>query len=458
MARVRLARARAHLAQGRDDLAESDLSAGIELFERQRAAVADEALRSASFEQPWDLYSEMIRLQAVSRRQPGRALTFAERARARTLLEALSPAGGTAPLDPGVARANLPSSVLLIYYAALDDRLLIWTMSSTTLTFLDTPVRHAELVHLVQQYRSEMESSGIAPRDTPSLTVLYDRLIRPIAGHIPHGADLVIIPDGVLHAVPFAALIRREDRRYVIEEHPVQVAPSLTMLLASRKPASRTDATTAFVVGNPRTEGADSGELANLPEAETEAREVAALYPHSALAMGPNATKSEFLKSAGHHEVIHFAGHAIANEADPELSRLVLAGQNASARSLFAREIAAESFPATRLVVLGACRTSAGRIRRGEGVFSLARPFLAAGVPAVVASLWDVNDRATRRLLVAFHGRVRESRRVTDALREAQLELMGDSDPLFHSPAGWAGFTVIDGLSDRRATDSLSVQ
>ena len=107
MARVRLARARARLAQGRDDLAEQDLTAGIELFERQRASLTDEALRTASFEQPWDLYTEMIRLQAVGRGQPDRALVFAERAQARTLLES-STATAAAPMDPNDARGSLP--------------------------------------------------------------------------------------------------------------------------------------------------------------------------------------------------------------------------------------------------------------------------------------------------------------------------------------------------------------
>ena len=455
LVRVLLARGRAHLSAGREDLAEADFSAGIDVFEGQRASVANEALRSASFERPWDLFSEMIRFQAINRRRPDLALAFAERARARTLLEALSPASGTTPVDPMAARASLPSSVTMLYYAALDDRLLIWTLTRTAVAFVDTPIRHAELIHLLEQFRSEMAGNPSAARDMPSLTRLYDVLIRPVAGGLPDGSEVVIVPDGALNAVPFAALIRRENRRYLVEDRAVEVTPSLTMFLAAsaRRETHTAAWNDALVLGNPRIAGDDADVPADLPEAEAEARDVAALYPTATLLLGANATRSDFVRDAGRFGVVHFAGHAIANEGRPELSRLLMAGSNETSRSLFARDIAALHFGATELVVLGACRTSIGRIRRGEGVFNLARPFLAAGVPTVVASLWDVDDRASRRLLVAFHRALRQNGDVAEALRHAQLQLMGDADPLLQAPAAWAGFTVIGGKVSRMRPD-----
>jgi CHAT domain-containing protein len=313
--------------------------------------------------------------------------------------------------------------------------------------FFDTPVRQTELIHLLERYRAEM-SSGIPPRDTPSLTILYDLLVRPVAASVANGSQIVVIPDGVLHAVPFAALLRREDRRYLVEDHALEVAPSLTTFIAaSRQPFVFDENATALVLGNPRLEG----DVADLPQAEAEAKDVAALYRHAQLLLGADATKRAFVRDAGSHAIVHFAGHAIANDRRPELSRLLLASPEETDRSLFARDIAKESFASTRLVVLGACRTSAGRIRRGEGVFSLARPFLAAGVPNVIASLWDVDDHATRRLLVAFHRALRHSTGVTEALRRAQLEVMSDADPALQKPAAWSGFIAIGGSTDSLA-------
>jgi len=442
VARVLLARSRAYRAQNRDDLAEADLAAGIEIFERRRAGIADEALRSASFEQPWDLYTEMIRL-TLTRGQSDRALSVAERGRARTLVEALAGDADAIPVDPATVYTRLPASTVVVYYATLDDRLLIWTLTRAGRTFVDTPVRQSTLAHLVRQYSSEMDAGFVSGRDMESLSRLYDLLLRPVERAIDSQADLVIVPDGPLHAVPFAALVRREQRRFVVERQSVQVAPSLTVFLsASASAAGGVRTADAGVFGNPVVSEAN---VPDLPEAESEARDVAALYERADLFTGSRATKTAFLDQIERRAVIHFAGHALANETRPDLSRLLLSGADEDSRSLFARDVARRRLSSVALVVLSACRTNTGRIRRGEGVFTLARPFLAAGVPAVVASLWDVNDRATHRLLVSFHRALTHAGSVAAAMRLAQLELMADDDPFLRRPASWAGFTTIGG-------------
>jgi len=147
----------------------------------------------------------------------------------------------------------------------------------------------------------------------------------------------------------------------------------------------------------------------------------------------------------GGYDVLHFAGHGISNDDYPSLSRLLLAGDGEAARSLFANEIAMLRVNRLQLVVLAACRTSAGRIRRGEGVLSLARPFIAAGVPTVVASLWDVDDRASHALFVAFHRGLRRGLPPAEALRSAQLDALAESDALLRDPSNWANFVVIGG-------------
>ena len=149
----------------------------------------------------------------------------------------------------------------------------------------------------------------------------------------------MVVPDGVLHTVPFAALIRSEDRRFLIEEHSIAIAPSLTTFVspsASAMPLNRSSS--VLVVGNPLIEGVRTG-LADLPEADAEARQVANLYRGADTVLGPVATKEVFLRDAGRHQIVHFAGHAVANEQHPELSRLLLAGRDEATGSLFAREI-----------------------------------------------------------------------------------------------------------------------
>jgi CHAT domain-containing protein len=445
LASAYLARGRAHLSAHRDDRAQADFLAGIQVFERMRASLTPEGLRTSYFEQPWDLFSEMIRFQA-DRHDADRALMFAEQARARTVFEAVDAQGDEKPAAPADVQKMLPDGVAVLYYAALDDRLLIWVLTREGKAFVDTPVRQADIAHLVERYRSE---AGSGRHDPSTLAALYDTLIRPVQRNLPDGARVVIVPDGVLHAVPFAALTRREDQRLFVQDHVLETAASLTMLQRSVN-ARRLDAAPArvLVIGNPRS---DSDDPATSPDAERDAREIAALYPDHELLVDAAATRARVLEAAGAHDVVHFAGHAVSNDDYPALSRLLLSGTGESARSLFAHEIAGLHLDRVRLVVLGACRTSAGRIRRGEGVLSLARPFIAAGAQTVVASLWDVDDRASHPLFVAFHRALRRGEPIAESLRSAQLAALASRDAVLRDPANWATFTVIGGLPALRA-------
>src|SRR6185436_15838391 len=96
---------------------------------------------------------------------------------------------------------------------------------------------------------------------------------------------------------------------------------------------------------------------------------------------------------------------------------------------LFAHDIYDLKLPRLRLAVLSACDTGAGRYFGGEGVMNMARPFLSAGVPLVVASLWPVESNATAKLMIKFH-RLRNEQGfpVAKALQKAQLEMLQDAD------------------------------
>jgi len=173
---------------------------------------------------------------------------------------------------------------------------------------------------------------------------------------------------------------------------------------------------------------------------------VSRLYPHGSVLVGAKATPSNFLNAW--QPVIHFAGHTVANPEFPSLSRLLLApdsGGGYGSGVLLASDIASHTFPNTRLVVLASCESAAGRYLEGEGFDSVARLFLDAGVPSVVASLWRLDDDAMP-LLIQFHRELRTTRDAARALRAAQLTLLGDSadrQPLRR----WAGFLVVGGAN-----------
>jgi CHAT domain-containing protein len=144
------------------------------------------------------------------------------------------------------------------------------------------------------------------------------------------------------------------------------------------------------------------------------------------------------------HNMLHFAGHALANDRFPWRSKLLVAGE---ADGLSLERLMAVDRSHLDLVVLSACRTAAGPVARGEGVINLMRPFLAAGVSAVVGSLWDVDDAATRALMVRFHTMLVQGRAPVEALAEAQRALLASTDPVLQHPRSWAAFLAAGRLS-----------
>lgn len=152
--------------------------------------------------------------------------------------------------------------------------------------------------------------------------------------------------------------------------------------------------------------------------------------------------------------VLHVATHGFflpasssASLGNPLLrSGLVLAGANRLASGaddgvLTALEASGLDLAGTHLVVLSACETGLGEVLRGDGVYGLRRALVIAGAEAEVMSLWQVDDEATRALMVAFYKRLKAGRGRADALREAQLEMMGA--PGRAHPYYWGAFIEV---------------
>jgi CHAT domain-containing protein/tetratricopeptide (TPR) repeat protein len=447
--RVNLSIGRAQLSAGQRKAAEATFLEAIEELEAQRASLPGGQLRLGYFDQPWNVFDEMIKLQATTRATRPAALMFAERFRARDLVETASGQRHGAVLNPASLAGRIPTATAVVYYVCLEDRLLVWVVRSHRLDVFEQTLALDVLTREVREYRAALQN-GDRGRIDRAGGRLYDRLMRPLRPAVEEGATLAIIPDGVLNDVPFAALKDTHTGRYLVEDHPVLVGPSATMLdraSARLRPDKLAADASVLVLANPRLDAADAPLLPDLSRAEAEARDLKALYPHATVLTGSGATRRAFVDNAGRHSIVHFAGHALANEQYSLLSRLLFARDGpAQSGSLFAHEILDLTFPATQLVVLAGCRTGTGEIRKGEGVISLARPFLAIGVPSVIATLWDVNDDASRELFATFYKSLRQGAEPAVALRDAQLRLLRDPDATLQSPVAWGAFISLGGL------------
>jgi CHAT domain-containing protein len=275
-------------------------------------------------------------------------------------------------------------------------------------------------------------------------------LIQPVEHWLPKGATLVIAPDRALHQVPFAALQKTSRDEYLVQEHPLVFAASARLFFRANKSRINSgEPRKALVIANPSADPSMS--LPGLPGAEREATEIAALYPGAVKLVKEEATRRKFMEMAPDASVVHVAAHALANEEFPDLSRLFLAPQGGGSGVVMVSDLRGLRFSRTKLVVLAACDTASGATFRGEGVTSLARPFLAGGVPQVVSTLWQVDDQTSSRLFTEFHRGYAHGLSAAKALQQAQIGVMLDKT-LPHS--SWAATVLLGSVESLIASQS----
>jgi len=334
-----------------------------------------------------------------------------------------------------------------VYYASLPNRLLIWVVRHDAIDSYRQPISSHDLEEAIARDRAAVQDQSRADEAGRLAERLFDTLVGPYIDTLVPNGSIVIVPDGALHQLPFASLKNRKTGRYLVEDHTIRVTSSATMFLKARSAlAARRLSGDAhvLVMDNPAVSAEDGRGLPDLSYAEVEGKAIAALYSNAVVVSGPDATKSLFVSRAGSADIVHFAGHAIANDSNPLLSRMLFASDASNhSGALFTNELLDMRFDRTALVVLAACRTGVGPVRKGEGPIGLARPFLARGVPSIVATLWDVNDRATATFFETFYRALRAGADTGAAMRQAQVAMIHDRDRRFQSPASWAGFLAL---------------
>jgi len=289
---------------------------------------------------------------------------------------------------------------------------------------------------------------------------LYELLLAPIREDIRSQQALCIIPDDVLWDVPFAALMN--DRRYVIEDYIVTYAASAGVRVttsAERSVARRSTTERRLEIGvfaNPSLFDDDrkrvkayyrNAEIGDLPDAEREAKVVGGIFPagESGLYLAREATEARVKRDVNRFRVLHFAAHAIVDDATPMYSRILLSRTAGDGEDGFleAQEISALPIDAD-LVVLSACDTARGEIAPGAGVVGLSWAFSVAGARSTMATQWPVSSPATADLMIDFYRawRSQEGRKSAVALRAAQRELIRRA-PYKH-PFYWAAFVLFD--------------
>jgi CHAT domain-containing protein/predicted negative regulator of RcsB-dependent stress response len=451
-------RALAEGALGLDADEERDLADAITESEQQRKKITSLEERIAYFDQTKEMIDTMIRLQLERRGQIETALAYSERSRSRALLDwilAHPTDGGAEPAvnqaGPGpetveVLRESLPPDTVLIEIAVLPENLVLWAIRRSGVVAKTVGISSVVMEGRVRKLaRAVREGRSVDAQEVSE--ALYRALVQPVASYLPRGCRIVFIPDGLLHTLPFSLLRNGRTGKYLIQDHSISVAPSATIftscLRRSRELAAWRD-DRALVVTDPAFDQDLYPSLSRLKGGETE-QTIAKLFPGSRVLDGQAARKNTFLAEAGSFGIIHFGGHAVINPEYPLISQLLFASDPADRERgvLYSGEILGRRFPRTRLAVLASCGTALGHVSRTEGVESLARPFLAAGLPGVVASLWNVDDESTAEFFVRFYGHLKAGLDVAAALQATQVESIDHGSGKAKDPASWGAFELI---------------
>jgi CHAT domain-containing protein len=439
-----LQRADARLAAGEAASAAADLDI---VTERIRGLSRQEevlVLRASIIEEARSRFDQLVMLHVNAGRY-GEALRVLERGR---ISFAPSP-HARVPADRGEPVA--PPGEIAVEYALIGDTLLTWTVRGRDVRLVRDTVDRDEFLRTVERVGAALESPSPTPSVPPELARLYDWLVRPVKdGFGAPDMPLVILADGEVAGVPFAVLLDTARKKFLIEDHPLRFAVSLEdaarPVRAAAVPVGR-----ALLVADPAFDRHRHPTLHRLRGARAEVGSLGLLYPRNRVILeGGSATREAFIAQAERATLIHYAGHAVFDDARPERSFLVLAGDGTSGQ-LATAAVDSLSLSAARLVVLSACRTLRSRDGRSGGFAGLSGALLAAGAGGVVGSVWNVSDGRAQPLMVAFHREYRKSGDPARALRTAQLQMLRSPDPRQRSLAAWAGFRYAGAAAPSRS-------
>ncbi len=482
---------RARIARSDGDLrlAEQLLQRAIEVVELQRATIATEAGRIGFVGDKQALYQEMVSL-LVANGRPEQAFEYAERAKSRALVDLLASVRTINPMI--AANRHLLETVTRLERAEQDSTVIADAASSRSgtdahkrglITVLKRELGQespelASLVSVTSPLLTEIQNdlhpdetlleyfgngtnwyvfvvkrNGIwakqlilsdletriqslrtqfsAPHSSGYQQLsrsLHKQLIEPVDNLLSR--RLVIIPHGILHYLPFSAL-QAADGSSIVDQHTIRNLPAagITKYI---KPLRGKRAIPALILGNP-----DRGDrrLA-LQHAQEEAEAISSLLPGSVLMLGTKATRSAITAHEGSFRLLHIAAHGVF-DAEAPLNSAILLANNAHDNGLLRASDLYNLQLNTDLVTLSACETALSTVAKGDDLLGFTRGFLYAGARSIVASLWKVDDLATKDLMLAFYRNI-SSRDKALALALAQREIKKN----YKHPFYWAAFQL----------------
>jgi CHAT domain-containing protein len=340
------------------------------------------------------------------------------------------------PTDIEAYQRDLGDDEVVLQPIVLPDRIALLVFSAGPLVVRNIPIPEAELSATLGRVLTTLRTRRLKRPEKleARLDQLGEWLIAPVADEIAGKQTVVVAASGILRYLPFQML--RHKGRYLVQDYDVVNVTNVGSLKRRDDEALRLASQSLLALGNPD---------GTLPAADAEIDAIGSLFPGGLILHGKDASLAALRGSSG-RRVVHLATHGVLDAAAPEASYIVLAGEGG--------RLAYTAIPGlysalqdVGMVVLSACESAVpvtpegGMGGGGLEISGLANQFRRAGVPRLVASLWQVGDESTKELMVGFYRGLSEGRRPPEALAAAQRSLLA-SDATAH-PFHWAPFILV---------------
>jgi CHAT domain-containing protein len=335
------------------------------------------------------------------------------------------------PLTHKEVQALLPEgAVLLEYFVTEQGQTLLWTVERDRLSAVSLPLGRSEVAQRVQAFRDLLATRDRHAEMQQMARALFDVLVRPgLRDRKPR--EVLIVPHGALHYLPFQALMPAPGR-YLLQEVPLYYYSSASLMQFTRQ-KQRALAPAVLAIGNPDLQDP----TLNLRYAEREVRAIGGLFSEAVVLTRQAATKIKSREESSRYPLLHFATHAELDEADPLGSAIRLAPSQNDDGRLEVQEIFGLNLHSS-MVVLSACETALGKLSRGDEITGLTRAFIYAGTPSIITTLWRVSDRASYELMREFYRHLKAGEDKARSLRQAQLAMLQRRP----HPYYWAAFQL----------------
>jgi CHAT domain-containing protein/Tfp pilus assembly protein PilF len=376
----------------------------------------------------------------------------------------------------------LKKGEILVRYFISPDKLYVFVISKKNFKVVPLKIKKEKINFMAK------ESFLPALRGNQSFQIkrygkiFYQKLIKPLESELKKARKIIIIPDEQLVKIPFESFIidRKKSGRsvFLLEKYRVKYIQSASLLAILRK-LQRDRKTNGFIgFGDPvyeyenfkqrkseqgsvfyphenedeikeihRSRYVRAGGIINrLQDSGVEVKTIARLFEKESLKTMVHLREQASEDNAKERNMkdfayIHFACHGLLDEDFQSLLLSQLPPDKSKEDGYFTLNEIMNCDYNAKLVVLSACETGLGKMYKGEGVTGLTRAVMYAGTPAVVATLWDVDDKATKELMLHFYRNMLEKNLdKAEALRQAKLEFLKNKE--YRSPLFWSAFVM----------------